>query len=798
MRARLTSVYVWIVLLAVAMIVAARAHYTADLSAFLPQAPTRAQQFLVEQLRDGPASRTILIGIEGGDAPTRTQLSRSIAARLRSSSQFQTVFNGEGDARERDRAFVFEHRYLLSSRIVTGYFSQHELHAAIADGLDTLASTQGLLEKDLFVRDPTNETWQVLQQLDSGVDQPRRADGVWVSADDHRALLVAETDARGSDTDGQERAAAEIRAAFSEAPRPLPASSTAPAVLRLTGPGYFSVAARSAIEREAVYLSIASTSLIVMLLFVVYRSLPLLLFGLLPVVSGALAGIAAVALGFGVVHGVTLGFGVTLIGEAVDYSVYFFIQAGSGRAGAGRANWQSRVWPTIRLGMLTSICGFVSLVPANFPGLAQLGVYSIAGLVAAGLVTRFVLPQLVPENLRLPTILPLGRRIELLLSQARRIRPLLWLLVLAAAAVVMLARDRLWSRELSALSPVSAAEQALDGEMRSQLGAPDVRALIVLTGKSSDSVLGAAEGVGRVLDPLVAAGAIAGYQSPARYLPSLTTQRARRMSLPSPALLATELRAAVSTLPVGAASLQPFLADVELARSGGLVERADLAGTSLASAVDALLVPHGNGWSVWLPLQAARGSSGASAVDTAQVRRALQTVATPAVDATVLDLKLESDVLYNGYLSEALRLSGFGFVAILVLLFVSMRSVVRVARVVAPLLLAVLIVLAGFALLGRQLTILHLVGFLLTVAIGSNYALFFDRQAAETDGDQRARTLASLLVANLTTVTAFGTLAFATVPVLSALGSTVAPGAFLALVISALLARPVPDSSREI
>jgi len=45
------------------------------------------------------------------------------------------------------------------------------------------------------------------------------------------------------------------------------------------------------------------------------------------VLSGALAGVAAVSLGFGVVHGITLGFGTALIGEAVDYSIYLFMQS---------------------------------------------------------------------------------------------------------------------------------------------------------------------------------------------------------------------------------------------------------------------------------------------------------------------------------------------------------------------------------------------------------------------------------------------------------------------------------------
>ena len=52
------------------------------------------------------------------------------------------------------------------------------------------------------------------------------------------------------------------------------------------------------------------------------------------------------------------------------------------------------------------------------------------------------------------------------------------------------------------------------------------------------------------------------------------------------------------------------------------------------------------------------------------------------------------------------------------------------------------------------------------------------------------RTLASLAVANLATVIGFGVLAFSSVPVLAALGRTVAPGALLALLFSAMLSRP--------
>ncbi len=156
-----------------------------------------------------------------------------------------------------------------------------------------------------------------------------------------------------------------------------------------------------------------------------------------------------------------------------------------------------------------------------------------------------------------------------------------------------------------------------------------------------------------------------------------------------------------------------------------------------------------------------------------------------------------TDALYAGYLREAMRLSLAGLVAIVALLWIALRSPVRVARVSAPLILAVLAVAAGLAACGRQLTILHLVGMLLIVAVGSNYALFFDAHppsdADAEPGEAAPLTLASLLIANLCTVIGFGLLSFSRVPVLEALGATVAPGAFLALLFAAALTpRPRP------
>src|SRR5580692_13135907 len=102
-RRRAGVAALWIVCIAVASIIVARAHYITDLSAFLPANPTPMQQLLVDQLRDGPASRLILFAIEGGDAAARARTSTLMLNRLRKDTQFSMVTNGATDAQQNDR-----------------------------------------------------------------------------------------------------------------------------------------------------------------------------------------------------------------------------------------------------------------------------------------------------------------------------------------------------------------------------------------------------------------------------------------------------------------------------------------------------------------------------------------------------------------------------------------------------------------------------------------------------------------------------------------------------------------------
>ena len=772
-RAALTLA-LWLGALAGCVAVIVHTRFSADLSAFLPAAPDARQRVLIEQLKSGVAARTLLIGIRGGDAAQRAAASRALAARLRADGAFEQVLNGDFAAFAAVGRWVLDHRYQISAAVDAQRFSVEGLREAIDDTLSLLGTPGGSAIKPLLERDPTGEVQRIAESAVSAAG-PRTLDGVWVSRDGQRALLMTQSRAEGADLDAQAHTLQSIRDAF---------AALSPGLqLDVSGAPKFAVDSREQIRGETKTLAITGTIVMGGLLLVAFASLRALGAAMLPVASGIVAGVATVSLVFGGVHGMTLGFGTTLIGEAVDYAIYYLIQArGSGGAEPGWRRWLHEGWPTVRLGLLTSVCGFLALAFSGFPGLAQLGVFSIAGLIAAALTTRFVLPLALPDGT--PGIglrRQLGRWAGRLVQQMPRARHLFTALGVAALALLLWRHDRLWQTELSSLSPVSAQALVLDAELRGELLAGDERTMVAVTGPDLETVLQRVETVTARLDALVQQGQLAGYEAITRWLPSQATQQRRRTALPDAQTLRVNLAAATKGGSLSAQRLGAFVDDVQRARDAAPISTASLAGTAVAPITAALLVQGSDGQATaLLPLVQAAGRDG----------DALQPLLEPALrdiaGAHVLSIGDELRRLYRHYLGEAQGQALLGALGVVLLMGWWLRSLPRLLAVCKPLLLAVLLTMAGFALAGVPLGILHLVGLLLVVAVGSNYSLFIDwlRHQPAADDD----TLASLLLANITIVLSFGLIALSQIPALSAIGRVVAPGALLALLMSAAYA----------
>jgi predicted exporter len=766
---RLAAVLVWIAVITASMLSIARLHVDTDMAAFLPRTASPAQRVLVDQFRDGIVSRLVLVAIEGVQPDQSAAISKSMAQLLIGNPDFIAVENGEQTGFARDRDFLWSNRYLLSDRIQADRFTISGLRTELQHDLADLAGAAGFLLQRTLAADPTGEMLHLLTtQLQGGDDGPARRDGVWVSPDGNRALLLVRLRAAGSDIDGAQLALTAVWAAFQTA-----AAQSHAAKLVITGPPVFAVQARNRIKSDATRLSVLATLLVATALLVAYRSPIVLLLAFVPVVSGALAGIAMVGLVFHTVHGITLGFGATLIGEAVDYAVYLFTQTDPDSP--VEATMQ-RIWPTLRLGVLTSICGFSVMLLSSFQGFVQLGLFTITGLAVAVLVTRFVLPALIPARFAGVRQPPAMRLLATAATRGRHLR--IGVAVLAATATIVLATGRgaFWQGDLTSLSPVPPAEQRLDQALRRDIRAPDAASLIVVRRPDQQAALDAAEHLTGALTKLTGQGVLAGFDSPSRYLPSLATQRRRQAALSDPATLQSNLDAALETMPFQPGLFAPFVAAVAKARSAPPITRTDLDGTSLSLKLDALLSRQGDDWLATMPLRAV--------TDQAVVAQAIAT----EPGSLLVDLRAESNRLLQVYLREGGSLACLGAAAIVVLLGVSLRSLSRLIAVIAPLAAAVVVTLAILRLGGHALSIFNLFGMLLVVAIGSNYCLFFDRQRDDPAG--LPRVLASLLLANACTVAGFGVLALSRTPVLHDLGLPVAIGTFLSLVFATIMMSP--------
>jgi predicted exporter len=322
------------------------------------------------------------------------------------------------------------------------------------------------------------------------------------------------------------------------------------------------------------------------------------------------------------------------------------------------------------------------------------------------------------------------------------------------------------------MSPVAPHLLQLDQQLRDEMGVSDVRYMLVLQAADQESVLQSGESIAAALQGQVQDAQLAGFEAPV--LPSRQLQLLRQGALPESSVLQDNLNQALRELPYRSEIFAPFFQEIAQAKKQRTLTQADLKGSNLGLKLDAQLMQTKTGWQLILPL---RGVKNAGLLESNLRRKTDQ----PFI---LLDMKRESESMLHDYRKQAVSYSLFGVLLIFSLLLVSLKSARRVFNVSLPLIASVIMVTATLVLLGHPLSIFHLVGLLLVVAVGSNYALFFDH-GGDTEA-RRERTMTSVLFANLSSVIAFGLLAFSQSPVLNAIGFTVATGTFFSLIFSAI------------
>ncbi len=747
-----------------------------DLRLFMPSPRTRAERLILEEVSEGPASRLLMVALSDADAEIGTgarrgagtgpalgaqqgveteqlaETSRRLASALRADPAFALVTNGENPL-SAIPASLLPYRYLLSPTLDGERLDAGYLHRQLIERERDLSSPAASLLEPWLPRDPTLETLKVLESWQPP-HEPQLIDGVWFNARGTEALMVVETAAAAFDPQAQHIAMQKLRSHFA-------AARAAPSVqLNVTGPGAFSVLMQSRSESDARLAGVLDTAGMVLLMLLAYRRLLYVVLGALPLATAGIVALVTVTALFGTVHGITVAFGFTLIGVAIDYPIFVFSHQLPGVPAVRTAR---SIWSTLAIAVAGLCIAYLAFLLSGVIGLVQLACFNVAGLAAAGLSTRYLLPQLLPAGTRDHGESPLPARLASLAERLPRVRWLAPALALAGVAALALVPGPLWENDLSRLTPVPPPLLRQYATLQQELGQPDVRYLMTIDGVTAQQVLMREERLADGLGRLVASHAIAGFQDAARYLPSASTQMRRRAALPDAAELHAALDEALRGTAFRPGLFDPFRADVARARQLPPLTPRSVAGTPLELSVGSLLLERGGSWTGLVTFTDVQ--------DPAAVGRV---AASSGGTARLLDLKQASEGLVAHQRVRILWSVAAAAVLLALVVYVALRSARRALRVLAPMALTTLLTLAALHAAGVSLNLFHLIALVLAAGLGLDYGLFFERSAHDPDG--RRRTLHALLVCATAACIVFAVLASSALPVLRSIGVTVVLG----------------------
>lgn len=715
------------------------------LDAFLPTPQTTQQEIVVDQLAGGSASRLILAAVDGADVPALAEASRTLAQRWREVDGVERVDNGDWSDSEDLIDKLMAARFVLTGN-VTQRVGTEAVAGALDERLADLALAGGRAER-LIARDPLGLVESLTAEL-AGARQASRIDGVWFDPAGERALLVVHSAHAPYAIEEQRRLLDTLRARFS-------AAADGGMNLELAGAPVIGVASAEASRSDAVRLSLWGSAVVLLVLAFAWRSASAMLAGAVPLAVGAVSGLTVTALAFGQVHGLTLAFGFTLLGVALDYPVHLFGHADR-RALSATAR---SIRAPLLLGVTSTLIAYVAIWLSDSPGLAQLGAFSAAGLAGAALAT-LALPALDPA---------LPRR-----ARPTRVRAINWpavplVLGLAALGFLLWQGEARWSNDLSRLSPVDRGQVAADRELRGAIGGGDVRYLLAADGPSLESVLQASERTAGLLERAREDGLIESWQAASELLPSRRTQRQRLAAWPNRGEMRSRLGAADTRFRADA--FEPFLDDLERARERGPISPAFWEGTPLAARLDSQLDETATGW---------RALIQPTGIDDAGELAAFLT--RNDSPARLIDLAEGSQAMVAAWREEAGRSLAIAAGVIALLLWLRLRRPREAVAVMLPPAAAVLVAAAAMSHFDGGLTIVHLVGLLLAAGIGLDFALF--SRSFDTDPPAAARSRRAINTCAVSTGGVFLVLGQSAIGMLQMLGLTVSLGILLSWLFS--------------
>ncbi len=772
-----TKAIIILCILAVALVtIFTRFNVSTDVGIFLPEPETRFEKLLRHQLDNGASTSIILLAFSGLPPTQLAEFNREVVGKLKTSGTFDKVTNGASESSDELLSFLEKYRYLLTRNNLTEQFSTAGLKSALDARLEGLYSSTATLEKRFLRKDPTGEILDLLESWQGRVSRhkkPEELHGVWFSKNHQRTLVLIEIGADITQMDNQEAVVEEIRSTL---------NAMKPPGLNviMSGPTVFSVESAQNIREDIKNLSMMAILLVTLFIWAAYRSIRMVALTILPLVAGMIVATACVLLFYEQIHDITLVFGITLAGVAVDYPIHL-LTSGLSQNHKDERNKLQKVWRTLRLGVFSTVIAYAAFLLSGFGGLQQLGIFTITGLVTAALFSRWALPFIANHRGPPAGLSGVHGRLKSLGRSAARFRLVVVAMLVVSAAVLLFHKNPVLHLNVDSLSPIKDQRRAQGRMLREDIGFWYGGSMLMMTATDKESVLRLSEQLAPGLDDLIETDTLEGFDMASHFLPSRQQQLLRKAQLEEVDSISNNLVEALADFPFQENVFDPAIEDIRALDKLEPLDANNLKDTPIGKKLDPLLFDFED------------GAAGVILLHGIRDQEAIKRFADDHEEVHYMRLRSASTAM----VAKSVNRVALSMIACIIIIYITLalgfKSLARPLKIMVPTFSAALTLAAILVFSGHPLSIFHLISLLLVIGLGLDYALFFNR-LPEND-DEWDTTFKSLWVCAITTMLVFGVLSFSWTPPLEAIGLTVCIGTFISIVFAAMWAA-VPEKDR--
>ncbi len=760
--------YIWCIGILITSILLAQLLYQGlplqtNLMALLPagEADPVAQQ-AVKQLESQLGEQHVLL-VGASNTEAAIAAADQAAATLEKSGAFArvTLRHQRGDAFASAATF----RYALANPATIAQLNNGDLDAYLQEQTAQLYGPLGSLRAALLERDPLFLAGELLsRRIEKGVDFDP-ASGIVLLHGENKTWALIEAKSKShafNDSDdeaktGPAATAKAIYAAIATAKTAQGIDGASNIEALAAGVALHTDQASKSAKEEISRIGIGSWIGSILLMWLAFRRISAIALCLLPLLVATGVAILATVQLMGSIHVLTLVFGASLIGVAIDYGTHCFADS----LGAdehwtiSRAVQQLR--PALFYGALTSVIGYLALAIAPFPGLREIAVFSSTGLIAAYLTVVLAFPVLHPHYRANTKGMYLT---DLLLKGHTHILSKKWLLLLLLPLIYGLTQLRA-SDDLHSFYTVDPQLGQMELRIKALFANAPESQFFLVEGHNADEVLRREHALLVQLSPLLANKTISATRSLSQHLPDTVTQTHQLHTLQT-TLVSPEYSDWLRELGLSEAAIS---ADQQALKNAKPVSMAQWLHSDLGRG-DALL---------WLG-QTERGY--ASLVLLSNIKDKAPLAAITLDGVRFVDRVDDLSTLMARYRNIALALTAASLLVMLV--FMAPRHGWRGATlIILPSILAALGALALFGIMGIALNLFSAFALLIVLALGIDYAIFF-----RESGEENHRAMLGVMLDSSTTLLSFGLLAMSSLPAAQSFGIMVLFGITLAFLFA--------------